>query len=186
METAEAEDIPTVPPSLSSWSLCKAADMPPALLEFQRLRARALRCLLPDAPDELLKRIWPYLAISTVVLQSESGSRYWWAGRYVVVPDLPLSGGVPISRRGNMLLYRWSACTDTRLRGAGVRSRACQTEAKDGEEEWRLADVIFAHKIASGSPHAAKLCVAGPLRSTTWIEVTRESREPRDVLIHFE
>ncbi|CAE8691365.1 unnamed protein product, partial [Polarella glacialis] len=108
---------------------------PAGLQELLRLRALALRRLLPadDFPTELLQRIWPYLGISAVKLSSRCGSRYWWAGRYSVDQVLAPSAGAPICRRGALLLYRWQACSDTRPRGAGARVRACQTEAQEGE-----------------------------------------------------
>eukprot|EP00933_Yihiella_yeosuensis_P068357 TRINITY_DN7390_c1_g2_i2.p1 TRINITY_DN7390_c1_g2~~TRINITY_DN7390_c1_g2_i2.p1 ORF type:complete len:177 (-),score=27.73 TRINITY_DN7390_c1_g2_i2:359-889(-) len=160
--------------------------VPPALKELLKLRAMALRRLLPHAAEDLLKRIWPYLQVSAIILRSECGSRYWWAGRYLIDETLPLSESAPISRKGSLLLYRWKAQEDHRPRGPGARSRACQTEALEGEEEWRMTEDIHARQIANCSPHPAKLCLAGPLKTARWLEVTREFREPRDVLVQFE
>eukprot|EP00928_Gymnodinium_smaydae_P049698 TRINITY_DN33379_c0_g1_i1.p2 TRINITY_DN33379_c0_g1~~TRINITY_DN33379_c0_g1_i1.p2 ORF type:complete len:179 (-),score=21.17 TRINITY_DN33379_c0_g1_i1:15-551(-) len=159
---------------------------PAELQECLRLRKLALRKLLPETLDDLFEKIWPYLGVSAVWLRSRCGSRYWWAGRYVVDTTLKPSEGAPVCRRGGLLLYRWRARVDTRPRGAGARSRACQTEAQEGEEEWRVAEDIFARHISAGHPHAAKLCVAGPLRSTAWMEITREFRETRDMVLSFE
>jgi len=160
--------------------------LPSGLLELGCLRWIAIRRMIPGVPEELLRQVQEYLAVSTVILSCPDGSRYWWVGRYTVDKRLGLSAGAPMCRRGRAILYRWRAREDTRLRAAGARSRACRTEAEEGEEEWRIADEDFVHLIVRNTPHPSKLCLAGPLRSDKWLEVTRELREVREVTVTFE
>eukprot|EP00929_Paragymnodinium_shiwhaense_P066252 TRINITY_DN33201_c0_g1_i1.p1 TRINITY_DN33201_c0_g1~~TRINITY_DN33201_c0_g1_i1.p1 ORF type:complete len:175 (+),score=28.01 TRINITY_DN33201_c0_g1_i1:163-687(+) len=161
-------------------------DMPPELRELLLLRLKAIKKVVPGAPDELLRKICRYLQVSEIVLGSPCGSRYWWSGRYVIEAELGSSAGMPLSRCGRRLLYRWRACADTRPRAAGARSRACETAAREGEEEWRIASQTFQFQIVRARPHEASLVLAGPLRSSgDWIEVTREFRESREVLVSF-
>mmetsp|Transcript_85143 Transcript_85143/g.133054 ORF Transcript_85143/g.133054 Transcript_85143/m.133054 type:complete len:106 (+) Transcript_85143:1-318(+) len=97
------------------------------------------------------------------------------------------SAGAPICCRGRMVLYRWRVVKDTRTRSAGARTRACQTSAAEGEEEWRIASADVLTQILHCTPHVASLCLAGPLRSSSnWIEITRELREEREVCVQFE
>merc|ERR1712232_1163674 len=108
---------------------------------------------------------------SAVVLRGDGDGRPWWAGRYEVEKNYCC--GAPICRRGRMVLYRWRACKDTRPRAAGARSRACETSAGVGEEEWRLASFDLLPKILRGEPHDAALCLAGSLRTAdSWLEIT--------------
>ncbi|CAK0812676.1 unnamed protein product [Prorocentrum cordatum] len=104
--------------------------------------------------------------------------------------SLPRSEGAPICRSGCHLLYRWRARVQEtgagHGRSASARIRACQTDAREGEEEWRIAHQDLAPVICRQAPHAAKLCLAGPLRSGEWLEVTRELRETRQVAVSFD
>mmetsp|Transcript_118509 Transcript_118509/g.379855 ORF Transcript_118509/g.379855 Transcript_118509/m.379855 type:complete len:171 (-) Transcript_118509:298-810(-) len=158
---------------------------PRGLVELRLVRELALRRLLPGAPAELLGRLRPFVGGPSVLLRSTCGARYWWARSYAEDVALGCSAGSPIYRFGRLLLYRWRAVAETRLRGPGARARACETAAGAGEEEWRLADEDWLHRIRRGVPHVAKLCLEGPLRSGPWMEITRELREPREVVVEF-
>eukprot|EP00927_Polykrikos_kofoidii_P076484 TRINITY_DN73570_c0_g1_i1.p1 TRINITY_DN73570_c0_g1~~TRINITY_DN73570_c0_g1_i1.p1 ORF type:complete len:189 (-),score=13.45 TRINITY_DN73570_c0_g1_i1:496-1014(-) len=159
---------------------------PPALIEAMIARVCLMRAVWPGAPEDVLQKIWPYLLrVSAVMMRGAEEGRPWWAGRYLVENDC--SFGAPVCRKGRMVLYRWRVCRDTRPRAAGARSRACETSAGVGEEEWRIASSDLLPKILRREPHAAALCLAGSLRTAdSWLEITRELRETRTVVVNFE